>query len=76
MVVLGGMGTLIGPILGTIFLVILPEVLRGLAKYQMLIYGIMLMLCMSFLPYGFTGFVEQALSKLKERRRIDGSFRC
>ena len=69
MVVLGGMGTLIGPILGTIFLVILPEVLRGLAKYQMLIYGILLMLCMSFLPFGFAGFFERTLSKLKSRQR-------
>jgi branched-chain amino acid transport system permease protein len=75
MVVLGGMGTLMGPILGTIFLVTLPEALRGLAKYQMLIYGIMLMLFMCFLPYGFTGFVGRAISKWRTRQGNDGALR-
>lgn len=68
MVVVGGMGTIIGPIIGSIFLVILPEFLRGLAKYQMLIYGVMLMLCMSFIPYGLMSFFEKGLSKLQRRR--------
>jgi branched-chain amino acid transport system permease protein len=68
MVVVGGMGTIIGPIIGSIFLVILPEFLRGLAKYQMLIYGLMLMLCMSFIPYGLMSFFEKGLSKLQRRR--------
>ncbi len=65
MVVIGGMGTVMGPIIGSIFLVLLPELLRGLAKYQMLIYGVMLMLCMSFIPYGLMSFFEKGLSKLK-----------
>jgi branched-chain amino acid transport system permease protein len=65
MVVIGGMGTVMGPIIGSIFLVLLPELLRGLAKYQMLIYGVMLMLCMSFIPYGLMSIFDQGLSKLK-----------
>ena len=65
MVVIGGMGTVMGPIIGSIFLVLLPELLRGLARYQMLIYGVMLMLCMSFIPYGLMSFFEKGLSKLK-----------
>jgi branched-chain amino acid transport system permease protein len=72
MVVVGGMGTIIGPIIGSIFLVILPELLRGLAKYQMLIYGVMLMLCMSFIPYGLMSFFEKEFSKLKRRQQTDG----
>ncbi len=72
MVVLGGMGTLAGPIIGSIFLVILPEALRGLQKYQMLIYGVMLMLCMSFIPYGLMSLIEKAEAKLKRRRTADG----
>jgi branched-chain amino acid transport system permease protein len=72
MVVVGGMGTIIGPIIGSIFLVILPELLRGLAKYQMLIYGVMLMLCMSFIPYGLMSFFEKEFSKLKRRKQTDG----
>ena len=65
MVVLGGMGTIAGPIIGSIFLVLLPEVLRGLEKYQMLIYGVMLMLCISFIPYGLMSFIEKGWSRLK-----------
>ena len=65
MVVIGGMGTVMGPIIGSIFLVLLPELLRGLARYQMLIYGVMLMLCMSFIPYGLMSFFEKGLSRLK-----------
>ena len=72
MVVVGGMGTIIGPIIGSIFLVILPELLRGLAKYQMLIYGVMLMLCMSFIPYGLMSFFEKGFSKLNRRQQTDG----
>jgi branched-chain amino acid transport system permease protein len=65
MIVFGGMGTLLGPILGAIILVLLPEILRGLATYQMLIYGVMLMLCMSFLPYGLMGFIERGFLRIK-----------
>ena len=72
MVVIGGMGTVAGPIIGSIFLVILPEALRGLAKYQMLIYGVMLMLCMSFIPYGLMSFIEKTWSNLKRRQHADG----
>ncbi len=72
MVVIGGMGTVAGPIIGSVFLVILPEALRGLAKYQMLIYGVMLMLCMSFIPYGLMSFIEKTWSNLKRRQQPDG----
>jgi branched-chain amino acid transport system permease protein len=68
MVVVGGMGTIMGPIIGSVFLVILPELLRGLAKYQMLIFGVMLMLCMCLIPYGLMGFFEKGLLKLKRRQ--------
>jgi branched-chain amino acid transport system permease protein len=73
MVVIGGMGTLVGPILGAVFLVLLPEVLRVLAMYQMLIYGVLLMLCMSFLPYGIMSFVEKSLARLQRKGRANGS---
>ena len=72
MVVIGGMGTLAGPILGTVFLVLLPEVLRVLAMYQMLIYGVLLMMCMSFLPYGIMSFIEGGWARLQKKGREHG----
>ncbi len=55
MVVLGGMGSLPGAILGAFLLTVLPEVLRGLANYRMLIFGIALVVMMIFRPQGLLG---------------------
>jgi branched-chain amino acid transport system permease protein len=52
MVVLGGMGSIPGVILGASLLVILPEFLRGLADYRMLFFGAVLVLMMVFRPQG------------------------
>jgi len=52
MVVLGGMGSIPGVILGASLLVILPEFLRGLADYRMLFFGALLVLMMVFRPQG------------------------
>lgn len=47
-VVLGGMGSFRGSILAAILLTLLPEVLRGLSDYRMLIYSIVLIVMMLF----------------------------
>lgn len=47
-VVLGGMGSFRGSIIAAVILTMLPEVLRGLADYRMLIYAIVLILMMLF----------------------------
>ena len=47
-VVLGGMGNIRGSIISAIILTLLPEVLRGLQDYRMLIYAIVLILVMLF----------------------------
>jgi branched-chain amino acid transport system permease protein len=45
-VVLGGLGNMTGTIISTIVLVLLPELLRSLADYRMIIYSIILILTM------------------------------
>jgi branched-chain amino acid transport system permease protein len=45
-VVLGGLGNMTGTIISTIILVLLPELLRGLQDYRMLIYAVVLILMM------------------------------
>jgi len=52
MVVLGGMGSLGGVILGAIILILLPEMLRTLELYRMLIFGGLMVLIMLFRPQG------------------------
>ncbi|NMB07757.1 MAG: branched-chain amino acid ABC transporter permease [Tissierellia bacterium] len=52
MVVLGGLGSIPGVILGAILLTILPEALRGIASYRYAIYGLLLILMMINRPGG------------------------
>ncbi len=52
MITLGGMGSIPGAILGSLVLVILPEVLRPVADYRYLLYGLLLILVMTMRPQG------------------------
>lgn len=54
-VILGGMGSLRGPIIGAAILVVFPEVLRFLSEYRFLVYGVILVLMMRFRPQGIFG---------------------
>jgi branched-chain amino acid transport system permease protein len=59
MMVLGGRGTFIGPILGAVFLTALPEFLGHFAEYKLLIYGVLLVLAITLLPEGVAGRLRQ-----------------
>jgi len=52
MVIVGGMGTMIGPVIGAIVLTFLPEVLRGFGEFRLMIYGLALTLVVLFMPGG------------------------
>lgn len=58
MVVLGGMGSIPGTILGTVILTIAPEVLRFVQDYRLLFYGALLVTLMIFRPNGLLGDVR------------------
>ncbi|GAA5149141.1 hypothetical protein GCM10023321_12570 [Pseudonocardia eucalypti] len=51
-VILGGMGTIPGAVLGASILFVLPEKLREFADYRLLLFGIALVLIMRFRPQG------------------------
>jgi len=55
MIVLGGMGTLWGPVLGAFLLGILPELFRPLVDYRILFYTVILLLMIRFQPGGLLG---------------------
>ena len=57
-VVLGGMGSITGSILAAIVLTVLPEMLRSLSEYRMVIYAISLVILMIFRPQGLMGRLE------------------
>lgn len=60
-VVLGGMGSLSGSVLSTATLVSLPEALRFLSDYRMILYPIALIIIMRFRPQGLLGSQELSL---------------
>jgi branched-chain amino acid transport system permease protein len=51
-VILGGMGTIPGAVLGAAVLLVLPEKLREFSEYRLLIFGLALVLIMRFRPQG------------------------
>lgn len=65
MVVLGGMASTFGAVLGTALLTVLPQVLGGLHGYEAILFGLILMLTMMFLPMGL---VPTLALKLKRRK--------
>ena len=59
MVVLGGMGSIPGIILGALLLITLPEIFRDFQDYRMLAFGGALVLMMVFRPQGLLGSVKK-----------------
>lgn len=56
MVILGGMGNTVGVILAAILLTLLPELLRPIAEYRMVIYSFLLIVLMLARPQGLFNF--------------------
>lgn len=55
MVVLGGMGSITGSVFGAVVLTVLPELLREIAEYRMIVYGLLMMTVMLVRPQGIFG---------------------
>lgn len=63
MIVIGGMGSILGSIIGAVILTGMQQTLAGLLDLQILIFGISLIVFMIFMPRGISGM----LFNLKER---------
>jgi branched-chain amino acid transport system permease protein len=73
-VIVGGTRTFYGPILGVVALSIIDEFIREFDEYRPLIYGVILILTVRFLPHGLESLVLKALSALRARdRRVSQS---
>ncbi len=68
MVVIGGMASVWGALLGAGLLTLLPEVLHGFAEYEMIIFGLILMGVMIFLPQGLTRGVLDIYERSRKKR--------
>ncbi len=70
MVVIGGMASVWGALFGASLITLLPEVLHSFAEYEMIIFGLILMLVMIFMPQGLTrGLLDiyEQWKKLKQQ---------
>ena len=71
MVIIGGLGSIYGSFLGAAILTILPEFLRILQDFDIIVYGLMLIIMTMYLPGGLISGLEQIAgfigSKIKSR---------
>ncbi len=65
MTLVGGSGTIAGPIIGATFMVVLKEWLRFLREYYMIIYGAGIVLVMIFMPYGIMGLIKRVSAQFE-----------
>ncbi|QIL73686.1 branched-chain amino acid ABC transporter permease [Diaphorobacter sp. HDW4B] len=63
MLVIGGRGSVLGPILGALIMTPLPELFRSAIETQNIMYGITLILVLKFLPMGLVGIGSKFFGK-------------
>ena len=63
-VILGGSGTLLGPVVGAFAVVFLPEYLRIANEYRLVVYGFVLVIATIFMPRGLVPLIGKGLSAL------------
>jgi branched-chain amino acid transport system permease protein len=66
MVIVGGMGTLIGPVFGAILLTLLPELLRSFGDLRLIIYGAAITLVVLFMPGGIAQGVRLIVNRCSD----------
>jgi branched-chain amino acid transport system permease protein len=67
MVILGGMGSILGVFLAAIILTILPELLRDVQQYRMIVYSLLLVIMMLLRPQGLFGVkLGKKIPKVKQ----------
>lgn len=64
-VVFGGMGSLSGSVIATLILTFLPELLRSMQDFRMIIYPLLLIILMIFRPQGLLGDKELSLKIIR-----------
>jgi branched-chain amino acid transport system permease protein len=69
MIVIGGLGTAAGPVIGAVIVVGLPEYLRDAERYAVLIYGLLLLFVVMIAPRGVVGLLRSGAAAVTGARR-------
>ena len=64
MVIIGGLGSVTGSVVGTFFLTFIPEIFREFAQWRMVIHGAAVILVMAVRPQGLLGGIEFSPTKI------------
>jgi branched-chain amino acid transport system permease protein len=65
MIILGGLGSITGSILGAVFLVVSLELMRDLQEYRLVLYALLLVVIMLVRPQGLLGRRELSLKMFR-----------
>jgi branched-chain amino acid transport system permease protein len=67
MVIIGGLASIYGALLGAALLTLLPELLRAFQDYDIIVYGLLLIVMTMFMPGGLVKGVPRMFSALRMR---------
>ncbi|MEL7566918.1 MAG: branched-chain amino acid ABC transporter permease [Dehalobacterium sp.] len=73
MVVLGGKGTIIGPVIGAVIFTVVPEYLRIAEDLRLPIFGILLVILALYIPKGLIPFCQDLLAKKRQKKEVPGN---
>ena len=69
-VLFGGAGTIMGPVVGSTVLTLLPEMLHEFDMYRLIVYGVIIIVVLYFLPKGVWGEFEALLKRRQEQKPL------
>lgn len=62
-ILFGGPGTLSGPVFGATLLTLVPELLHGAEQYRLLIFSVLILVTLFYLPHGIAGLLPTRLGQ-------------
>jgi branched-chain amino acid transport system permease protein len=74
--IVGGMGTLMGPVVGAVVVSFVTQYLQFLHDYRMVVFGPVLILLLMFFPRGIMGFIERRALQRRAARSQAPKGRC
>lgn len=67
-VIVGGSGTVAGPVIGAFIVVLMPELLRFADGFRLILYGLLLVLATIFMPGGIVGLARELRERFQRQR--------
>ena len=72
-VIIGGAGSLTGPLVGAAIVVLLPEALAALAEYRLLFFGALLLVVLWLAPDGVAGLASRIAGRRRKARHVSAA---